>query len=325
MPAVFARHSLRLFLSCLLACSAAALAQSYPTKPVRMLIPAAAGGVSDIAARAMLPYLSQALGQPVVAENRVGANGNIGTEYCAKAPADGYTACFLQGVLIALNPLAYASVPFNTDRDFAPVAHLNWFESAIVVNAALPVANLRELMDLARAKPGALNWGSIGIGSSSHLYMEWFQAKRGAVFNHVPYKANPELLLAANGGDVQAMLNTPGATLPHAKAGKLRVLGVIHKRSPLMPDVPTLNEQGFDLDFRNWNALFFQKAVPEDIVRRWNAESNRIVRDAKFEERFLTPASLSASGGTPAELAEIVRSTRATAAELVRIAKLKLE
>lgn len=303
----------------------AALAQSYPVKPVRMLVPAAAGGVSDIAARAMFPLLSQALGQQVIGENRVGANGNIGTEYCAKVAADGYTACFLQGTLVAINPLAYASVPFNMERDFAPVVHLNWFESAIVINAAVPANNLRELMDLARAKPGILNWGSIGIGSSSHLYLEWFQAKTGASFNHIPYKSNPELLQAAINGDVPAMLNTPGATLQLAKAGKLRVLGVINRRSPLLPDVPTLGEQGYDLDFRNWNAIFFQKNVSSDIIQRWNAESNRIVRDSQWEEKFLRPASLSSSGGSPDDLAQIVRKSQATAAELVKLAKLRFE
>ena len=133
-------------------------------------------------------------------------------------------------------------------------------------------------MDLARAKPGTLNWGSIGVGSSSHLYLEWFQAKTGASFNHIPYKSNPELLQAAINGDVPAMLNTPGATLPHARAGKLRVLGVINRRSVLMPNVPTLGEQGFDLDFRNWNAIFFQRGVATEIIQRWNQESNRIVQ-----------------------------------------------
>ena len=308
-----------------LALGGPALAQSYPVKLVRMLIPAAAGGVSDVAARAMLPSLSQALGQSVIGENRVGANGNIGTEVCAKAPADGYMPCFLQGTLVAINPLAYASVPFNMERDFAPVVHLNWFESAIVVNATVPAGNLRELMELAKAKPGTLNWGSIGIGSSSHLYLEWFQAKTGAAFNHIPYKSNPDLLQAAIAGDVPAMLNTPGATLPHAKAGKLRVLGVINRRSVLMPEVPTLAEQGFDLDFRNWNALFFQRGVAADIVQRWNTESNKIVRDAKWEEKFLRPTSLSASGGTPDELAQIVRSSQATALELVKLARIRFE
>lgn len=302
-----------------------AMAQPYPSKPVRLLVPAAAGGVSDIAARAMLPPLSLALGQQVIAENRVGANGNIGTEFCAKAAADGYTVCFLQGTLVAINPIAYGSVPFNMERDFAPVVHLNWFESAVVVNAAVPAKNIRELMDLARAKPGALNWGSIGIGSSSHLYLEWFQAKTGASFNHIPYKSNPELLQAAINGDVPAMLNTPGATLQLAKAGKLRVLGVINRRSPLQPDVPTLGEQGYDLDFRNWNAIFFQRGTPNDIVQRWNAESNKIVRDTKWEEKFLRPASLSSSGGTPEELAQIVRNSQVTAVELVKLAKLRFE
>jgi len=308
-----------------LACSFAAFGQAYPSKPVRLMVPAAAGGVADIAARALVQPLGQALGQPVVAENRVGANGNIGAEACAKASADGYTACFLQGVLVAINPLAYSSVPFDMERDFAPVIHLNWYESGIFVTAALPVKNIKELLDLGRAKPGSLNWGSIGLGSSSHLYLEWFQAKSGAVFNHVPYKGNPQLLLAAAGGEVQAMLNTPGASLAQLKAGKIRALAVIRKRSPLLPDVPTLQEQGYDLDFRNWNAVFFQRGAPGEAVRRWNAELNRIVRDPKFEQRYLAPVSLSASGGTPEELAEITRSSRITAAELVRISKLKLD
>ena len=322
-------HLARFFASLSLIGSAAfapgALAQSYPAKPVRMLVPSAAGGVSDIAARAMFPLLSQALGQQVIGENRVGANGNIGTEFCAKAAADGYTACFLQGTLVAINPLAYASVPFNMERDFSPVVHLNWFESAIVVNASVPATNLRELMDLARVKPGTMNWGSIGVGSSSHLYLEWFQAKTGARFNHIPYKSNPELLQAAINGDIPAMLNTPGATLQLARAGKLRLLGVINRRSALQPDVPTLGEQGYDLDFRNWNAIFFQRGTGNDIVQRWNSEANKIVRDPQWEEKYLRPASLSSSGGTPEELARIVRTSQATAAELVKLAKLKFE
>lgn len=305
--------------------SSTALAQPYPSKPLRLLVPAAAAGVSDIAARAMLTNLSQAFGQQVIAENRVGANGNIGAEACAKAAPDGYTACFLQGTLVALNPQAYASVPFNIERDFAPVAHLNWFESAIVVNAGVPAKNLRELMELARAKPGVMNWGSIGMGSSSHLYLEWFQAKTGARFNHIPYKSNPELLQAAVNGDVPAMLNTPGATLQLARAGKLRVLGVINRRSPLQPDVPTLGEQGYDLDFRNWNAIFFQRAVAPEIIQRWNIESNKVVRDTQWEEKFLKPLSLSSSGGTPEDLARIARESAAAGAELVKIAKLRFE
>ncbi|MFM9971587.1 MAG: Bug family tripartite tricarboxylate transporter substrate binding protein [Burkholderiales bacterium] len=329
MPIKLNRHAARytsiLASATTFAVFSSAIAQSYPNKPLRLLVPAAAGGVSDIAARAMLPMLTQALGQQVIAENRVGANGNIGTEFCAKTAADGYTACYLQGTLVAINPLAYGSVPFNMERDFAPVAHLNWFESAIVVNAAVPANNLRELMDLARAKPGTLNWGSIGIGSSSHLYLEWFQAKTGARFNHIPYKSNPELLQAAINGDVPAMLNTPGATLQLAKAGKLRVLGVINRRSALQPDVPTLGEQGYDLDFRNWNAIFFQRGVSNDIIQRWNAESNKIVRDKAWEEKFLRPASLSSSGGTVEDLAQIVRTSQATAVELVKLAKLKFE
>ncbi len=318
-------HVLRRSLFAALVWSIAAAGQTYPSKPVRLIVPAAAGGVADIAARALVQPLGQALGQPIVAESRAGANGNIGAEACAKAPAHGYTACFLQGVLVALNPLAYSTVPFDIDRDFVPVIHVNWYDSAIFVHAAVPARSIKELLELARAQPGRMNWGSIGAGSSSHLYMEWFQSQSGGRFNHVPYKGNPQLLLAAASGEVQAMLNTPGASLAQVKAGKLRMIAVIRKRAPLLPDVPTLQEQGYDLDFRNWNAVFFQHGAPDEAVRRWNTEVNRIVRNASFEERYLAPVSLSASGGTPQDLAEITRTSRATAAELVRISNLKLD
>ncbi len=302
-------------------------AQGYPSKPLRMIVPAAPGGVADNSARAMALPLTQAMGQPILVENRAGANGNIGADACAKAAPDGYTMCFLQGVLVALNPIAYAKIPFNTERDFAPVAHVNWFDSSIVVNAALPVHSVQELIDYARARPGAVNWGSLGSGSTSHLYMEWLQAKTGASFSHIPYKGAPQLVLAAVTGEAQAMTNTPGTVLAHVKAGKLRVIAVIsgRKRTPLMPDIPTFQEQGFDLDFRNWNAMFFQRGVPGEALQRWNLEANRLLGDPKFGERYFSPMALTASGGTAEELAAIVKAARATALELVRISKLKLD
>ncbi len=316
-----------LLLACAVVSSNSARAQSYPAKPLRLVVPAAPGGVSDNSARALTQALTPLIGQPILIENRAGANGNIGAEACARAAPDGYTACFLQGVLVALNPLAYANIPFDTERDFTPVVHVNWFDSSIVVNAAVPARSIRELVELARNRPGTLNWGSLGSGSTSHLYMEWLQAKTGAVFNHIPYKGAPQLLLAAATGEVQAMTNTPGTVLAHVKAGKLRVVAVIsgRTRTPLMPDIPTFQEQGYDLDFRNWNSIFFQRGVPPEAIRRLNTEANIVLRDPKFDERYFAPMATTASGGSPEELAEIVRAARVTAAELVKISKLRLD
>lgn len=324
-------HALRfatiVAVACILAGSPPAASQAYPSKPMRLIVPAAPGGVADNSARALVNSLTESFGQPIVVENRAGANGNIGAEACAKSASDGYTICFLQGVLVALNPLAYANIAFDIERDFVPVVHVNWFDSSITIHASVPANSVQELVALAKAKPGALNWGSLGMGSTSHLYMEWLQAKTGARFNHVPYKGAPQLLLAAATGEVQAMTNTPGTVLAHVRAGKLRVIAVISgkKRTPLMPEVPTFQEQGYDLDFRNWNAMFFQRGVASESVRRWNTEANKLLKDAKFDQRYFAPMALSASGGTPEELWEIVRSARATAAELVKLAKLKLD
>jgi tripartite-type tricarboxylate transporter receptor subunit TctC len=302
-------------------------AQAFPSKPIRVIVPAAPGGIQDNSARALGQAMTASLGQPLLVENRAGANGNLGAEACARAAPDGYTVCFLAGVVVALNPLAYANIPFDPEKDFIPVVHVNWFETSIVVNAGLPATNVRELVELARAKPGAIDWGSLGSGSTAHLYMEWLQTRTGTTFNHVPYKGAPQLLLAATTGEVQVMTNTPGTVLPHVKAGKLRVVAVISgkKRSALLPDVPTFQEQGFELDFRNWNAMFYQRGVPAEIVKRLNTAANGVLHDAAFDRKYFAPMAGAASGGSPEDLAEIVRQQRATGAELVRIAKLKLE
>ena len=301
-------------------------AQTYPVKPIRMIVSSPPGGVTDSTARALVNEVSPAMGQTVVIENRGGANGNIGAEACAKANPDGYSICLLNGVAITFSPFAYAKLAYNAERDLAPVIHVGFLDIAIVVNASVPANSMKELVDLAKAKPGALNWGSLGIGSNSHMYQVWVEQKAGIKFTHVPYKGSPALFLAANSGEVQVSTTTPGTAQPHVKAGKLKIIAVVTSkdRSPLAPQVPTFQEQGYELDFRNWNGLFFQKAVPAEIARRWNTEVNKLIADQKFVSRYFAPMAVTPSGGTPESFTNFIKSDRATAAELVKLANLKL-
>jgi tripartite-type tricarboxylate transporter receptor subunit TctC len=320
---MFQTHALAGFLAALIAGVASA---QYPVKPIRMIVSSPPGGVTDTSARAVASGLSAALGQPIVIENRGGANGNIGGEACAKAAPDGYNACLLNGVAVTFNPFAYAKMPFDVDRDLAPVVHVGFLDIAVAVHASLPVASMRELVEFAKANPGKVNWGSLGIGSAAHMYQVWLQSKTGAEFVHIPYKGAPAMFLAAASGEVHVSVYTPATVLPHVKTGKMRMIGVVttKDRSPLAPEVPTLKEQGFDLDFRNWNGLFFQRAVPADIVRRWNTEANKLLATRAFVERYLMPMAVTPSGGSPEEFARFIKADSATAAELVKLARLKL-
>ena len=309
------------------ASSMAAAQQPYPSKSINVIVPFPPGGVVDNAARAIAQTLSPTWGQSIVVENRAGANGNIGVEACAKADPDGYTVCFPAGVIISLNPFAYAKLPFNPQRDLVPVVHVGVLDTSISVSSTVPANSIKELIDLARAKPGAINWGSIGIGSSSHLYMEWFQAKAGVKFTHIPYKGSPEVIRALITDEIQALTNSPGVMLPHVKSGKLKMLAVVTngERFAPLPQVPTLKEQGFDLDFRNWLAVFLPRNTPEPIVRRWNSEVNRLVKDPVWTNKIFAPMALTPTGGTVEEFVAYMKRDLAQSAELVKIANLRLD
>jgi tripartite-type tricarboxylate transporter receptor subunit TctC len=217
-------------------------------------------------------------------------------------------------------------MPFDP-LELVPVVHVGVLDQAIAVNSGLPANSMRELIELAKARPDTITWASLGLGSTAHLYMEWLQAKTGARFVHVPYKGSPALLQAVMGGEVNVSTNTPGVVNPSVKAGKLKVLAVVsgQKRSPIMPDVPTMAEQGFDLDFRNWMALYFQRGIASDIVRRWNSEVNRLLGDPVFVQKYFFPMAVTPTGGTSEDLAAFLKANRTTAAELTRIANLKFD
>jgi len=304
-----------------------AFAQAYPAKPIRMIVPFPGGALNDAIARAIAQSLSQNWGQPVIVENRAGANGNIGTDICAKAAPDGYTVCVPTGVIISLNPFAYSSMPFDPVRDLTPVIHVGILDQVIAVNTSIPAKNMKELLDYAREKPGALNWASLGVGSSGHLYMEWLQAKTGTRFTHIPYKGSQQLQMAIAAGEVHLTTNTPGGIRANIEAGKVRPLAVVagKSRAKGMPEVPTLLEQGYDLDFRNWVGIFLPRNSPQELARRWNVDVNKLLADPQYVERHMGPWSVTATGGSSEEFVAFMKHDRSMAAELAKIANLKLD
>ena len=316
-------------LGVVLACAATpiVIAQSYPSKPIRMIVPFPGAALNDAIARAVAQSLSQSWGQPIVVENRAGANGNIGTDVCAKAAPDGYTVCVPTGVVISLNPFAYSSMPFDPVRDLTPVIHVGILDQVIAVNTSVPAKTIKELIDVAKAKPGALNWASLGVGSSGHLYMEWVQAKTGTRFTHIPYKGSQQLQMAVAAGEVHVTTNTPGGIRANIEAGKVRPLAVVagKGRAKGLPDVPTFLEQGYDLDFRNWVGIFLPRNAPPDLARRWNGDVNKLLADPQFVEKHLGPWSVTAAGGSIEEFLAFMKRDRTMAAELAKIANLKLD
>jgi len=302
-------------------------AQAYPAKPIRMIVPFPGAALNDAIARGVAQSLSQSWGQPVVVENRAGANGNIGTDICAKAAPDGYSVCMPTGVVISLNPFAYSSMPFDPVRDLTPVIHVGTLEQVIAVNTSIPARNMKDLIDYAKARPGVLNWGSLGVGSSGHLYMEWMQAKTGARFTHIPYKGSQQLQIAVAAGEVHVTTNTPGGIRANIEAGKIAPLAVVagRKRVQALPDVPTLLEQGYDLEFRNWVAIYLPRNAPIELARRWNTDVNKLLADAVFVEKHLGPWSVSAAGGSIDDFVAFMKRDRVMASELAKIANLKLD
>lgn len=302
-----------------------AAGQSYPSRPVRIIQPLGVGTPGDIASRAIAQSLSQTFGQPVLVENRVGANGVLGMDACAKAAPDGYTICVPSYSQVSLNPFTYAKLPYDPPRDLAPVILIGFITSSISVHPSVPVNSVPELVELAKSKPGALNWASWGIGSFSHLYLAWLQSNTGASFTHVPYKTLDQAMSAVVAGEAQVLMNTPGLIAPLVKAGRLKALAIAgHKRSPLL-EVPTLKEQGFDVEFLSWVGVFVPSGTPKEVVQRLNSEMGKLVSDAKFAERVLLPISVEPVGGSPEDFAVFLKKDRDIAAKIAKLANLRPE
>ena len=307
-------HTKRLLLCAfvgMLTLGSSAWAQSYPGKPIRLIVPFSTGGLADQFARALGQKLSEAFSQPVVVENRTGAGGNIGADVAAKAPPDGYTLVMGNLGTHAVNEFLFSNMPFNAQRDFQPVALVLETEALLVVNAGLPVNNVKDLLALARKEPGKLTYGSGGPGTSSHLTGELFKHLGGVDITHVPYKGNALALTDVLGGQVNIAFPSLSTALPHLGTGKLKALATIGAvRSPAVPELPTVAEAALPgFKSRDWIGIFAPAGTPPAVVAKLNAEIIKAMNSADMRTR-LDAGGARPSSFSPVEFAAFVRSER---------------
>ena len=307
---------MRLLIAFLAAVSGAtAFAQSYPSKPIRVVVPATPGGAIDLAARTIGAKLTEAWGQPVVVENKGGAAGIVGSDSVAKAAPDGHTLALVASSH-AINPSLYAKLPFDTVKDFAPVILTHVVPLVLVVNQALPAKSVNEFISYAKANPGKLSFASSGNGGAPHLSAELFKAMAGIDMLHVPYKgstaAHPDLL----SGQVPVMFDTVVAIAPHVKSGRVRALGVTTtRRSAVLPDVPPISQAGLPgYDTSTWGGVLAPGGTPMEIVAKLNAEIARILKMPDVRERMMNAGS-EPGGGTPEQFKAFID------AEMIKWAK----
>jgi tripartite-type tricarboxylate transporter receptor subunit TctC len=303
-----------------------ALAQAWAVKPVRMIVPFPAAGATDIAARQVSQRLSDAWGQPVVIENRPGAGGTLGTEVAARAPADGYTLMTGSVSTHTIAPHLYLKLAYDPLKDFVPITEVATTPNVLVVNNALPVRNLRELVALARKRPNELTYGSNGSGANNHLAGELLQAGSGIRLQHVPYKGSAFATNDLLGGHISFMFDTLLTALPHVKSGKVRAIALAGpRRSPSLPDIPTAAEQGFpDLEVMVWLGMWAPAGVPPEVVKRTNADAVAALRTPKLQEFFASQGA-EAVGSTPAQFAAHVRTEHARWKKVIETAKVQLD
>ena len=301
-------------------------AQSYPARSVRVIVPYPAGGGADFVARVYSKALSDSTGQQFVVDNRGGANGNVGSEAAAKSTPDGYTLLVTASTNLTINPGLYRKMPFDVQRALAPISILATQPTILVVHPTLPVANVKELIALAKARPGQLNFGSAGAGSSAHLAAELFKMVTGVDIVHVPYKGTGPATSDLLGGQIPMMFNNLPPSLSLVKAGRLRALAVTgEKRSPAAPQLPTMIEAGYPgVVMTLWNALLAPAGTPSDILAKLHAEVIRAAQSAETRDR-LAAEGTEARTTTPAELSEIMKSETARWAKVIKAANVALE
>ena len=301
-------------------------AQSYPTRPIRVIVPYPAGGGADFVARIYAKSLSDSLGQQFAVDNRGGANGNVGSELATKAPPDGYTLLVTASTNLTINPGLYQKMPFDPQRALAPISILAIQPTILVVHPTLPAATVKELVALAKARPGQLNFGSAGAGSSAHLAAELFKMVAGVNIVHVPYKGTGPATTDLMGGQIPLMFNNLPPSLGLVKAGRLRALAVTgEKRSPAVPQLPTMVEAGYPgVVMTLWNALFAPAGTPSEILGKLHSEVIKAANSPEVRDR-LSAEGTEALTTTPAELAANMKSETARWAKVIKAANIVLE
>jgi tripartite-type tricarboxylate transporter receptor subunit TctC len=303
----------------LLAAAGSALAQAYPSRPIRLVVGFTPGGGVDINARMIAPRLSEYFGQQVIVENRPGAGTNIANELVAKSAPDGHTL-LVNTPAIAINMSLYRNLGFDTLRDFTPVSMISESPNVLVVNAKLPVHSVKELIAMARSSPGKLNYSSAGVGTTQHLAAELFKLRTGTYIVHIPYKGTAPSLAALMGAEVDLSFANIPSIQAHLKSGRLRALAVTAaKRDAQIPDVPTMKEAGLEgVEVVVWYGVFAPAATPRDIVQKLAGAIQRATRDPETSKRLLEQGAVPV-GNTPEEFGKLVRDEVARWAEVVKV------
>jgi len=302
-------------------------AQSYPSKPIRIVVPYTAGGPADLLVRGLGQKLNDAWGQQVVVENKPGANEIIAAQDIAKSPADGYHYLIASDAVFSLNGFLYSKLPYDPVKDFAPVGRLVTANLMLVARPGLPAANVKELIDYAKKNPGKLNYGSVGAGGVNHLAFAWFNTLNGLEMQHVPYKGLVQGLQDVMTDRLDTMFAVIGGAAPHLKAGKMKGLAVSGRsRNALIPDVPTFTEAGlpnFDASF--YFALAAPAGTPRELLSKFAAESGKIVTSPEFKEKFLANLGFEAVRDTPQDFAAFLVKDRELAGKKVKASGAKLD
>ena len=310
-----------------LLCAAAlpAFGQAWPAKPVRIVVPYPPGGPVDISARLLAPKLQQALGQPFLVENKPGAGGNIGADFVAKSAPDGYTIGMGAIVTHAINPAMFPNLPYDPIRDFRHLALVVQVPNVLVVNPELPARSVKELIALAKAQPGKLDFASGSTGSTGHLAGELFKQMTGTYMVHIPYKGAPPAVADLLAGRVQLMFDNLASALPNVRAGKLRALAVTTlRRSSALPDLPTLDESGLQgFDMTTWWGLMGPAKLPPDVVQRLSAEILKAMDSADVRERLRAMGMEGSPLRTPEQFTAFVEAEAKLYARLVKVSGAK--
>jgi tripartite-type tricarboxylate transporter receptor subunit TctC len=307
-------------------CVQDAAAAQYPARPIRLIVPSAAGSAADVNARLLVAELVRQMGQQIVVDNRPGAAGSIGMELIARAVPDGYTIGYGTSAGLAINRSLLARLPYDPEKDLQMVALMGYQANLLAVAPSLPIKSVKELIAYARNNPGKLSYGSAGIGTPAHLGMEMFKFMTGTQMVHVPYKAGQQAIAEMIAGQVQLLFDNFGAIVPHVKAGRVRGLGVTSKkRSPALPDLPTIDEAGVPgFELTAWGGVVVPAGVPKSTVGRLNAEVNRALASPSLKEK-VSLFGYEVAGGTPEQFDAFVKKEAARWADVIKRTGVKVD
>jgi len=310
----------------LLALPLAALAQAWPQKPVRIIVPYPAGGTSDILARTVSVKLGEIWGQSVVVENKPGANGNVGADFVAKSAPDGYTILLADVGAIAISPSVYTTLGFDPTKDFSPVTMVAYSPHILAVNPNLPVKSVKELIEYSKAQKGKLNYAASSVGSAPHLAGIDFAMRTGTQWAYIPYKGGAQAITDVIGGQAEVLFNGMLATYPHVKSGKLKILAVSSaERMPSIPDVPTVAESGVPgFQTGSWQGVLAPPNTPRPIVDKINADLIKVLADPAMRDKLIDQGAIVRTQ-TPEQMQAFIRDETARWAKVVKAANVKVE